>query len=450
MASITNSNGRRTIQFAGPDKKRRSIRLGKIDGRTALGVKLHVDHLVQSKFSGMPLHVETAAWLRGINDTLYGRLSQVGLCQPRLVGLRGHMPLGKMLNDYIDRRIDLKPWSIKMLKQARDKLLEFFGENKPIGSITAADAADFKRKRRMTDSEAYVAKQIQLARQFFKDAADSEFLDKSPFAKVRGGSQKNAARQRFIARELIERAIDKAPDIEWKLIIAFARYGGLRIPSEILSLEWPHIRWDEGRITIIASKTEHHVGHEEREIPIFPELKRLLLEARRLAPSNARYLITRYRDPASNLRTQFLRILDAAGVAPWPKLFQNLRSTRQTELTEHFPAHVVCAWLGNTEKIAKGHYLQVTPAHFDRGIDANTSDPSNDGNDDDSVEGGRSGGGAKSGAAHASFAAHDIASHLPRFSVSTDAATTSDETRVVADICTYVDMGAVGFEPTKA
>ncbi|MGB7156829.1 MAG: hypothetical protein WBD40_02105 [Tepidisphaeraceae bacterium] len=60
--------------------------------------------------------------------------------------------------------------------------------------------------------------------------------------------------------------------------------------------------------------------------------------------------ITRYRDPASNLRTQFLRILDAAGVAPWPKLFQNLRSTRQTELTEEFPAHVVCAWLGTPRR----------------------------------------------------------------------------------------------------
>ncbi len=230
----------------------------------------------------------------------------------------------------------------------------------------------------------------------------------------------------------------------------------------------PHIRWDEGRITIIASKTEHHVGREEREIPIFPELKPLLLEARKLASSKARYVITRYRDPASNLRTQFLRILDAAGVAPWPKLFQNLRSTRQTELTEHFPAHVVCAWLGNTEKIAQGHYLQVTPAHFDRAIGANTSDLSDGRNDDgrgddgggnddsggsggeDGSCGGRSRSGAKSGAAHAGLASHGAAPGSEAVSIKADAAAACEITRAAADICNYVDMGAAGFEPAKA
>ena len=30
----------------------------------------------------------------------------------------------------------------------------------------------------------------------------------------------------------------------------------------------------------------------------------------------------------------------------WPKLFQNLRSRRETELAEQFPMHVVCSWIG--------------------------------------------------------------------------------------------------------
>jgi hypothetical protein len=58
------------------------------------------------------------------------------------------------------------------------------------------------------------------------------------------------------------------------------------------------------------------------------------------------------------------RIIRRAGVKPWPKLFHNLRSTRQTELTEKFPSHVVCAWLGNSRAVAQDHYLQVTDAHF--------------------------------------------------------------------------------------
>ncbi len=42
----------------------------------------------------------------------------------------------------------------------------------------------------------------------------------------------------------------------------------------------------------------------------------------------------------------------------------NLRSTRQTELAESWPNHVVCAWIGNSEAVARKHYLQVTEEHF--------------------------------------------------------------------------------------
>ena len=49
---------------------------------------------------------------------------------------------------------------------------------------------------------------------------------------------------------------------------------------------------------------------------------------------------------------------------PWPKLFQNLRSTRETELTKQFPIHVVCKWLGNSTTIASKHYLQITEEHY--------------------------------------------------------------------------------------
>jgi hypothetical protein len=65
-----------------------------------------------------------------------------------------------------------------------------------------------------------------------------------------------------------------------------------------------------------------------------------------------------------NLRTRFLKILKRAGVQKWPRLFRNIRSSRQTELAEIFPSHVVCAWMDNSEDIAKKHYLQVIDAHF--------------------------------------------------------------------------------------
>ena len=53
---------------------------------------------------------------------------------------------------------------------------------------------------------------------------------------------------------------------------------------------------------------------------------------------------------------------------PWPKLFQNLRSTRETELADEFPMHVVCQWIGNSQPIAAKHYLQVTADHFSKAL----------------------------------------------------------------------------------
>ncbi|HEX4415190.1 MAG TPA: hypothetical protein VH107_16275, partial [Lacipirellulaceae bacterium] len=64
--------------------------------------------------------------------------------------------------------------------------------------------------------------------------------------------------------------------------------------------------------------------------------------------------------------TQLCRIIVNAKVKRWPKLFQNLRSTRETELAEQFPIHVVCDWIGNSQAVAAKHYLQTTDEHFEK------------------------------------------------------------------------------------
>lgn len=109
-------------------------------------------------------------------------------------------------------------------------------------------------------------------------------------------------------------------------------------------------------------------------MPIFPDLRPYLLEVFEQAEPGTTHVVTRYRDRNSNLRTQLQRIIRRAGLKPWPRLFHNLRSTRPTELTERFPAHVV-AWIGNTERVAQNHYLQVTDAHFAQAVaDQKTSE----------------------------------------------------------------------------
>lgn len=66
-----------------------------------------------------------------------------------------------------------------------------------------------------------------------------------------------------------------------------------------------------------------------------------------------------------NLRTQFIRLIKRAGLVPWPKLFQAMRATRETELMKTHPIHVVTAWIGNSVPVAMTHYPQVTDADFE-------------------------------------------------------------------------------------
>ena len=99
---------------------------------------------------------------------------------------------------------------------------------------------------------------------------------------------------------------------------------------------------------------------------MFPEIRTLLSEAFARAEEGAEFVITRCRDDGVNWRTQMERIISRAGLEQWPKIFQNLRSTRQSELEDIFPSHVVCAWMGNSPAVAARHYLQVTDEHFDR------------------------------------------------------------------------------------
>ena len=62
--------------------------------------------------------------------------------------------------------------------------------------------------------------------------------------------------------------------------------------------------------------------------------------------------------------TRLLWTIKCAGLKPWPKLWQNLRSTREMELADQFPAQVAAVWISNRMSVAMTHYLQVTEDHF--------------------------------------------------------------------------------------
>lgn len=165
----------------------------------------------------------------------------------------------------------------------------------------------------------------------------------------------------------------------WELIVRLSRFGGIRTPSETLSLRWVDIDWATNRMNVYEPKVEHHEGRGVRSVPLFPEIRDVLERVWEAAPEGAEFVVDKpaYREAAmtaagwanSNLRTQLLKRVEAAGVTPWPRLFHSMRASRQTELERQFPRHVVCAWMGNSAAVAAKSYLLVTEDDFTQAID---------------------------------------------------------------------------------
>jgi site-specific recombinase XerD len=234
--------------------------------------------------------------------------------------------------------------------------------------VTAADADACLRRLRERYASATVGATIKRARQFFRAAVRARLIVESPFADVKPPPETNTARKYFVSQEDTELLIEACPNGEWRLLIALARYGGLRTPSEVQALEWSGVNWELDRFWVPSPKTERFQGKAGRWVPIFGELRQHLEEAWERAPEGAVYVVTQGRQQGAdvNLRTGLARIIKKAGLRPWPRLWQNLRASRETELAETFPVHVVCEWIGNSARVAANHYLQVTSEHFQR------------------------------------------------------------------------------------
>jgi len=450
MASLTKvkQHGREVYRLTWYDKEgqRRSIRLGDIGKKAAESICVHVTHLVDLDAAGLPRDAEATACLEKIGKILAEKLAGAGL-----IPERQSATLAKFVDDYLATRTDMRPNSLRIYRSARDSLVAYFGDACNLRDINAGQATEWRQTMVNAKlAEATISKRMKIARQFFRIATQKGIITINPFTDVKAGGERNPSRIQFIDRTTIETVLAATADPEWQLIIALSRYGGLRCPSETLSLKWTDINWETNRLIVPSSKTERQ-GKAFRVVPLFPELRYYLEKAFDKAPEGTVYCISTYRDARNcNLRTQFLRILRRASVKPWERLFHNLRASRQTELCNEFPTHVVAEWLGNTPDIANKHYLSTTEQHFEKaaGVDSVGGGANGGANHSKStLQGGAKGGaqsvekgGAKGGDAHDSTLSQIVAKCV-------DAKELGEENSACTDVSLSCPIHPTGFEP---
>ena len=358
---------RKRIVFRNSQGRQRTLRLGDCPERVAEAARVAVEHLLNAKRLGSVPHSDATRWLEGVDDKIYARVAALGLCQPRKGA--STVTLGELLKAFFEA-VDVKPASMVRMRQAETTLIEKFSAARDVATIEESDADQWRASLLKAGyAPATVSRTVLYARQIFRWGVKRKLAKHNPFLDLKAGSQVNTERSAFISRETIAKVIDAAPDAEWRLLIVLSRFGGLRVPSEALSLRWTDVDWEHNRLSIRSPKTEHHEGKGGRIIPLFPEIREHLQAVFDAAEPGAEYVITRYRE-GSNLNPALRRIVMRAGLQPWERTWHNLRASRQTELAATFPLHTVCAWIGNTKAIAAGHYLQVTDADWTRATGA--------------------------------------------------------------------------------
>ncbi len=370
MASIgKDKGGKKRVLFVAPDGKRKTVYLGKCSMRDAESFKTRIESLLSALIQGREPGRDDAEWVARISPQLRQRLAKVGLIQ--LPDVERIPSIGEWIEEYIKGRTDIKPRTVANLEVSARSLFDFWGKDGLITEFTAQDGANLRIHMLGKGlAEATVRRRCKRCKQFFTAAIKKRLISENPFDDVPTAGRVNKDRQEYVSTEKIETVLEACPNLRWRLIFALSRYGGLRIPSELKGLTFDDILWDKMKFIVHSPKTEHVEGKESRIVPLFPELVPYLREALEQAKPGQKQVvpITSKRD--CNLGTQGRRIIKRAGLEPWKKTFHNLRASRQTDLVETYPDHVVAAWLGNSVEIAKKHYLQVTEEHFERAVKA--------------------------------------------------------------------------------
>jgi integrase len=323
-----------------------------------------------------------------LSDKFHEKLAKTGLIEPRR-----QTTLSKFINPYIEDKAKNTETTRANKRISAKTLYRFFGEDRNPETITEKEVQEYvewlpKHQIRkdgvieVSVKPGTVATRLQHVTEFFRAMLDDKFISHDPFGSVKYSNECDSSKKIYIPAEDIYRVMKFAPDTEWRLIIALWRFGGLRRSSEVLRLKWEHVLWDQGKIIVPSSKTAHH-GKSMRTIPIFHELSAPLRDCQVDAGKGAVYVIEKHcprmmkmseerkvGNHAANLIEPFNKIVESAGLKPWPMPGHNLRASLVTDLYDgkypNIGIHTIAQWLGHSPAVALKHYGRVKEAEYEK------------------------------------------------------------------------------------
>lgn len=363
MASMSEVDEGRRIYFKAANGSRQILYVSRMNKKKAEGVLRCINDLERCAVDGSIPSPSTTMWLADISADFHGKLSKHGLCQPRkaVEPPAAAVTLGGLIENFQRR-----PKWAKIAEGTRVNhrnsfrhILEYFGADRDAATISETEAEDMVETIEQRLAEATAARIAGAASMIMRYGVRSRLLQINPFEGTKRGSFVTPHKA-YVKAETCLEVIDACPDLETKLVVALARFAGLRTPSEPRVLRWVDVDWSGRKFYCDSPKTG------PRYVPIVAELMPLLEQQFEAVPEGTEFVLPEVATAErSTYPHRITRVVERLNMERWPRLMHSMRASRQTDWNEVFPAHVTAAWMGNSPEVGDKHYNRMLDAHFE-------------------------------------------------------------------------------------
>ena len=323
---------------------------------TAKDVKNVVEKCVAAIETDTPLDGRTQSWLASANDDLKQRFASAGL-----IKIKRQYTLRELLDMYLESNASrLAERTVSLLQERFKRVYKYIAPDRLVSSLTIHEMTAFFQQMEDRYSDASRTGTLSVLRRSFNWALDQELIQKSPVAGIKPFGFLNREREHFVTREEYEQLMANCFKQDHRTALCLYRIGGLR-RTEAQLLKWEDVDFEQKRIKVLSPKTKR-IGKGFRVIPMFPEL---FVELQKQPHYSECVLLSQC---YMHYYAVIKRIAKRAGLPDWPRLIQNLRTSRAIEINREFGWIPESEWLGHTLEVAKKHYLRTIQADFDKAV----------------------------------------------------------------------------------
>ena len=272
-------------------------------------------------------------------------------------------------DSYIDSKTDWKSTTIASNRHVRKLFFEEFSQTELIEQITHGRLLEWKKSLASKHALASVRGYLTKTKAAFDFAVKRNLLANNPMVDVPIDSASqcvNREKFRIITVEEYAKLLRACPTQEWRVIVALARWIGLRGISEVKRFRWCDIDWTRCGVWIWTPKTERHAGHQRKFVPLFQEV-RVELEQLRLLnnPAEDDFVIQCVQGKSKSfLYSHFQSISCKAGLGAIAQPFLNMRRTRSNEVRIKYGPEKESEWMGHSQRVMRTHYMDLTMDDF--------------------------------------------------------------------------------------